>query len=67
MVMYTLLCLKWITNKDLLNSTGNSAQCHVAARMGGGFGGEWTRVCMAEPFCCSPETFTMLLIGYTPI
>ena len=22
--MYTLLCLKWITNKDLLNSTGNS-------------------------------------------
>ena len=23
--MYTLLCLKWITNKDLLYSTGNSA------------------------------------------
>ena len=22
--MYTLLCLKWITNKDLLYSTGNS-------------------------------------------
>ena len=21
--MYTLLCLKWTTNKDLLNSTGN--------------------------------------------
>ena len=31
MVMYTLLYLKWITNKDLLYSTGNSARCHVAA------------------------------------
>ena len=29
--MYTLLYLKWITNKDLLYSTGNSAQCYVAA------------------------------------
>ena len=41
MVMYTLLYLKWITNKDLLYSTGNSAQCYVAAWMGGEFGGEW--------------------------
>ena len=31
MVMYTLLYLKWITNKDRLYSTGNSARCHVAA------------------------------------
>ena len=23
--MYTLLCLKWVTNKDLLYSTWNSA------------------------------------------
>ena len=30
-VMYTLLYLKWLTNKDLLYSTGNSAQCYVAA------------------------------------
>ena len=37
MDMYTLLYFKWITNKDLLNSTGNSAQCYV----GGKFGGEW--------------------------
>ena len=27
--MYTLLYLKWITNKFLLHSTGNSAQCYV--------------------------------------
>ena len=41
MDMDTLLCLTWRTNKDLLDSTGNSAQCHVAAWMGGEFGGEW--------------------------
>ena len=29
--MYTLVCFKWITNKDLLYSTGNSAQCYMAA------------------------------------
>ena len=34
--MYILLCLKQITNKDLLHSTGNCAQCYVAAWMGGG-------------------------------
>ena len=27
MVMYTLLSLNWITNKDLLYSKWNSAQC----------------------------------------
>ena len=37
---YTLLDLKWKTNKDLLYSTWNSAQWYVAARMGGEFGGE---------------------------
>ena len=29
--LYTVLYLKWITNKDLLYSTGNSTQCYVAA------------------------------------
>ena len=42
--MYTLLYFKWITNKDLLYSTGNSAQCYVAAWMGGESGGEWIHV-----------------------
>ena len=42
--MYTLLYLKWITNKVLLYSTGNSAQCYMAAWMGGEFGGEWIHV-----------------------
>ena len=31
MAMCTLLYLKWITNKDLLNSTWNSVQCCVAS------------------------------------
>ena len=42
--IYTLLYLKWITNKDFLSSAWNSAQCYVAAWVGGGFGGEWIHV-----------------------
>ena len=44
MDMYTLLYFKWITNKDLLYSTGNCAQCYVAAWVGGEFGGQWIRM-----------------------
>ena len=39
--MYTLLYLKWVTNKALLYSTGNSAQCYVAVWMGGESGREY--------------------------
>ena len=49
--MYTLLYLKWVTNKDILNRTGNSAQCHVAAWKGEESGGEWIRV--YPPGLCS--------------
>ena len=49
--IYTLLYLKWITNKDLFYSTENSAQCYVTALMGGEFGGEWIHVCIwLSPF-----------------
>ena len=44
--MYTLLYLKWIINKDLLYSTGDSVQCYVAAWMVGESGGEWIHVCV---------------------
>ena len=44
MAMYTLLYVKWISNKGLPNSPGHSAQCYVAAWMGGEFGGEWIHV-----------------------
>ena len=42
--MYTLLHLEWVTSKELLYSTCNSAQCYVAAWLGGEFGGEWIYV-----------------------
>ena len=49
--MYTLLYLKWITNKVLQYSTGNSAQCYVAVWMGGELGGERIHVCVwLSPF-----------------
>ena len=44
--MYTLLYLKWITNKDLLYSTGNSAQL-CGSLDGRGFG-----ICMVESLRC---------------
>ena len=44
MDMYTLLYLKWIINKDLLCTTGDSAQCYMGAWMGGESGGEWIHV-----------------------
>ena len=43
-VKYTPLYLKWITNKDLLYSTWNSAQCSVPAWMSRGFEGEQIHV-----------------------
>ena len=49
--MYTRLYLKWITNKDLLYSTWNSAQCDVVAWIGGEFRGQWIPVCVwLSPF-----------------
>ena len=43
---YTLLYLKWITNKGLLYSRENSAQYCVEAWMGEEFGGEEIHVCV---------------------
>ena len=49
--MYTLLYLKWITNKELLYSRRNSVQCYVAAWMGREAGGEWIHVYVSlSPF-----------------
>ena len=43
MDMQSLLYLKWITNKILLYSTGNSAQTPPFEQRGGEFEGEWTQ------------------------
>ena len=66
MDMYKLLYLKWITNEILLYSTGNSAQCYVAAWRGVQRRTD-TCIPMVEFLRCSPETITTLLICYTPI
>ena len=66
--MYTLLYLKWMTNKDPLYGTWKSCSVLRASLDGRGV---WERrdtcVCMAESLCCSPETTPTLLIRYTPI
>ena len=65
--MYTLLYLKWINKKDLLHSTGNSAQCYGSLVVGGVFGGGWKHVYVwLRPFAVL-ETITALSTGYTPI
>ena len=68
--MYTLLYLKWITNKDLLYSTWNCLCLMLCGSLDGrGVWGEWTHVYIwLSPFmlCCSLET-VILLICYTPI
>ena len=67
--MYTLLCLKQITNKDLLCSSWNSAQCYVAAWVGGEFGGEWIHVYVRlSPFAAHLKlSLHCLLISYISI
>ena len=64
MEMYTLLYLKWVTHKDVVCGTGNSAQCHVAAWMGEGVGkvsharrpGLWGSPARLPPFSPAPAS-----------
>ena len=60
MDMYTRLYLTWITNKDLLYSRGNSAQCYAAAWMVGELRGEW----IYEDVCLSPCAVPLKLSQY---
>ena len=62
-----MLYFKWITNKDLLYSTENSAQCYVAAWMEVSLGENGDMCIYAEFLCSTPETITTSLIGFTPI
>ena len=61
MGMSMLLYFRWITNKDLLYSTGNSAQCCVAAWVGGEFGGEGIHVYVWLSLGGSPETISLMV------
>ena len=63
--LYALLYLKWVTNKDLLYNTWNSAQCYVTVWMGGSLRGVKNGYMYMDGWVlrCWPET-TTLLIGY---
>ena len=66
--MYTLLYLKWISNKNLLDSTLELYSIFCGSLDGRGVWGRMdTCIRMAELICFSPEAITILLIGYTPI
>ena len=55
---------KMDNQQDLLYSTGNSAQCMWQPGWEGSLGENGTCMCVSESLCCSPETFTTLLIVY---
>ena len=64
----SLLCLSWITSKDLLYSMWDSDQCYVAGWMGGKFeGGMDICICVAKSLSYSLESITTLLTEYTSI
>ena len=64
--VYTLRSLKWRTNKDLLWTTGNSAQRHGPAWTGGSLGGMDPCMRVAECLRCSPGTAVTPLVGSAP-
>ena len=64
---YTLLHLKWITNKILLYIAQVTLLNIMWQAEWEGSLGENRYVNMYEALCCLPETITTLLIGYTPI
>ena len=55
--LYTVLYLKWISNKDQLYSAWNLAQCYVAAWLGGETQGDLIQVYV----WLSPLTFHLKL------
>ena len=67
-IMYTLLYLKWITNKDLLCIRHGILLNGVCQPGWEGFWGKMdTCICMTQSLHCPLETTTTLLTAYTPI
>ena len=66
--IYTLLCIKQITNENLLYSTGSSTQYSVMAYMGrkSPKRGDIC-VCIADSLCYTTETNRTLQSNYTPV
>ena len=57
---------KWITNKDLLYSTENSARYPVMTYMGKE-SEKRVGICITDSLSCTAETNTTLKINYIPI
>ena len=61
--IYTLLYMEWMSNKDLLSSTGKFAQYSLVTYVGKESEKEWLYVyvlCISESLCCTSETNTTL-------
>ena len=58
--IHTLLCIKQISNKDLLLSTENSAQYSVKACMGKDSKKKCEYICITDSLYRAPETNTAL-------
>ena len=60
------LVVEFMARLVVANIRKRETQCYVAPGWG-----VWrrmdTRMCVAESFCCAPETITTVLIDYTPI
>ena len=54
--IYTLLCIEYMTNKNLLSSTGNPIQYSVMTYMGKESKKEWIYVSITDLLCCTEET-----------
>ena len=58
--IYTLIYIKLITNKDLLFSTGNSAQYSVMTDMEKDPKRVDICLCVIDSHCCTSKTYTIL-------
>ena len=66
--MYTLLYLKWITNRTPCIVHGTLLSVVWQPGWEGDLGEtEYMWTYTAQSLCCPPETTTTLLISYTPI
>ena len=66
MDVYTVLYLKWITNRDLLCSTGTLLNDMWQPGRDGSLGDKDACICVTESPCCPLETVILLII-YTQI
>ena len=65
--MYTLLYIKWITNKVLLIAQATLLNVMWQPGRSGVWGRMDRCICMTESLWCLPETVMTLFIGYTPV